>query len=376
MTLTDIPVPEVYKESADFRFFLKWIELCLSETQYKTDNLIDLLDPLRCPSELLWMLGDTCGYKYDDRASVAFNRLVILYFAQLIRNRGSKVGVTLAAELNLDQFNLDEYAKENEILEERLEDTSIPVNSVSVISDPKLGYIDVVYYSESIPTDVCIEWVRPVGMYCFTHAGVDVNARTKISIDARLTNLNDQNLGTGPAYVAHYRRSDYASLQRGSDTELETRQSVYNRNMDFESRPSTMINPGYRSLYSLQLSNNEHIVKALLPSLEEPEAIFDIGYGPQNVDTFYPDNYLKNHEDPMYNLRINRALEESYSPQVYTVETAKDVLSPKPGVNPVMAAMGDAISLNDRNVRYTKYHKDTGEISTIILDDDTPGIDD
>ena len=218
--------------------------------------------------------------------------------------------------------------------------------------------------------------VFPVGMYCFTHAGVDVNARTKISIDARLTNLNDQNLGTGPAYVAHYRRSDYASLQRGSDTELETRQSVYNRNMDFESRPSTMINPGYRSLYSLQLSNNEHIVKALLPSLEEPEAIFDIGYGPQNVDTFYPDNYLKNHEDPMYNLRINRALEESYSPQVYTVETAKDVLSPKPGVNPVMAAMGDAISLNDRNVRYTKYHKDTGEISTIILDDDTPGIDD
>ena len=136
MTLTDIPVPEVYKESADFRFFLKWIELCLSETQYKTDNLIDLLDPLRCPSELLWMLGDTCGYKYDDRASVAFNRLVILYFAQLIRNRGSKVGVTLAAELNLDQFNLDEYAKENEILEERLEDTSIPVTSSAVPPPP------------------------------------------------------------------------------------------------------------------------------------------------------------------------------------------------------------------------------------------------
>ena len=67
MNITDIPVPEVYKESADFRFFMKWIELNLSEIQYKTENFTDLIDPLRCPSNLLWLLADTCGFKYDER---------------------------------------------------------------------------------------------------------------------------------------------------------------------------------------------------------------------------------------------------------------------------------------------------------------------
>lgn len=379
MQLTEIPVPEVYKESADFRFFLKWFEMCLSRLQYSTDNLIDLLDPLRCPSNLLWMLGDTCGYTYDERVSKAFNRLVILNFARMIGYRGSELGMTFAAEMNLAQFNLQAYAEENEILSDRLEDTSIPVNSVSVTPHTAEGYIDVVYYSERIPIDACLEYVRPIGMYAFTHAGVSISARTKISVDARLTNLNDGNVNPGPAYIAHYRRKDYASLQ-GTDPEtgeLESRQPVYYRNMKHESGPAYgFINPGYRSLFSLQLSNNEHIVKALLPSLEEPEKIFSLGYEPQGVDVevIYPANFDRG-DDPMFNLRIDRDYEESLTPKVYTVETAEDVLSPKPGVNLVMATMGDAISLNSRNTSYTRFDKETGEIETVRVDDDTPGED-
>lgn len=380
MNFSDIPVPEVYKESADFRFFMKWFELNLQEIQFKTDNFIDLIDPLRCPTNLLWMLADTCGYKYDERASVAFNRLVIFYFAKLIRNRGSKQGMILAAQMNLDQFNLNDYAKENPILEERLDDTTIPVNSASVTKNNKYGYIDVVYYSEKIPTDICMEYVRPLGMYCFTHAGVDVNVRTKISVDARLTNLNDTNINPGPTFIAHYRREDYARLQQYLDpesTELAPRHPVYNRNMDFEKQPTIdFINPGYRSLFSLQISNNEHIVKALLPSLGGPDPIFSLGYGPQDVDVTYPDNYLKTGDDPLYNLRLDKELEESFTPQVYTIETAESVVEPKPAVNPVMSKMGDAISLNDRNTAYSKYDKETGKIKAVHLDDGDPGHDD
>lgn len=371
-------MPEVYKESADFRFFLKWIELNLSEIQYKTDNFTDLIDPLRCPSNLLWMLGDTCGFKYDERLSVAFNRLIILYFAKMIRNRGSQSGIILAAQINLDEFNLRNQAQENPALEERLDDTTIPVNSVSVTKDNKHGYIDVVYYSENVPTDACIEYVRPLGMYCFQHAGVEVNARTKVSVDARLTNLNDSNLHPGPSFIAHYRREDYARLQKyldPSSTELAPRRPVYNRNMKYEKEPSLTIDPGYRSLCSLQLSNNEHIVKALLPSLESPDPIFSLGFGPQNVETVYPNDYLKHDDDPMYNLRIDRNLEESFTPQVYTVEKAESVIKPKPAVNPVMSHMGDAISLNSRNVGYTKYDEVTGQIKAVKLDDDNPGWD-
>lgn len=379
MTISDIPVPEVYKESADFRFFLHWIEICLRKIQYHTDNLIDLMDPLRCPKDLLWMLADSCGYKYDDRASVSFNRLVILYFATLIMYRGSHTGITFAAELNLAQFNLQKYAEENPILADRLEDTSLPTNSTSVTAHPELGYFDLVYYSEKKPVDVCLEYVRPLGMFCFSHSGVAVNARTKVSVDARLTNLNDSNK-PGPSFVshvAHYRRSDYASLQRYDEhNEPVPRNPVYYRNSKYEqtTKPMDEVNPGYRSLYSLQLCNNEHIVKALLPSLEEYDPIFSIGYQPQDVDIKLPDNYLKDKEKNPFNLRIDKSLEESFTPRVYTVETAKSVVSPRPAVNGVMFAFGDAISLNSDNTSYTKVDRETGEIKVIRLRETRPDV--
>ena len=115
----------------------------------------------------------------------------------------------------------------------------------------------------------------------------------------------------------------------------------------------------------MQLSNNEHIVKALLPTVDK---IFDIGYGPQDVETVYPDDYIKHLEEPMYNLRLNRQLEESLSPQVSTVDSATDILNPKPAVNPPMACIGDAISLNPENSKYIKKDPETGEITVVDVD--------
>ena len=113
MKISSIPVPAVYKEeSADFRFFLQWFEFALSKIQYDTEEFFDLFDPLRCPQDLLWMLGDTMGYKYDSRMMPAFNRLVLVYFMSMIRLKGSKDGLTLAAQINLDQFKLQNLAEE------------------------------------------------------------------------------------------------------------------------------------------------------------------------------------------------------------------------------------------------------------------------
>ena len=68
------------------------------------------------------------GYVYDSRLCDAFNRFAMLYFMSLIKYKGSKTGVTLAAEVNLKQKDINAYGEENEILYDRLEDTSIPVN--------------------------------------------------------------------------------------------------------------------------------------------------------------------------------------------------------------------------------------------------------
>lgn len=173
MDIKNISLPEIYKESSDFRFFCKWFEASLERIKYDTENFFDLYDPLRCPESLLWLLADTMGYKFDDRENLptAFNRLVLLYFMSMVYNRGSKDGVTLAAEVNLTQFSICQKAysytdidgkriEGNPILENRLEDTSIPVNSVYVTSHTPEGFIDVVYFSKEVPQDACIEYVR------------------------------------------------------------------------------------------------------------------------------------------------------------------------------------------------------------------------
>ena len=473
MQFSDVSIPEVYKESSDFRVLLQWFAQCLTRIKFDHENMFDLYDPLRCPDKLLWMLADTMGFKYDSRLPTSFNRLVLLYFMSMIRNRGSNDGVTLAAETNLAQFNLDmvanhgyedesgNWVEPKDILNNRLEDTSIPVNSVYVTPHVEEGYIDVVYFSTKLPIDACIEYVRPLGMYLFQTAGVRLDARTKVSVDARLTNLNDLNISIGPTHVGHYRREDYARLQKALDqnipeggkfmsgytvkpkytyvkeeyldtatgtmktriviqdvkyniagpdgaaidglvfdTEAEAlaeipkysqvdpshiRHSVYYRNSKYEKDPNEEINPGYRTLYSLQLANNEQIVKSLL------DPYFSLGYGPQDVNITYPDSYLKDgYEDKpntpntqgnqpatmAWNLRYNRNYEEnvvegdSERPQAYTVDAdrTESIIKPRPAVNPIAAKLGDAISMHQSLDNKTNTYKDDNTIYTKVVD--------
>lgn len=406
MDINNISVPEIYKQSSDFRFFCKWFETALDKIKYDTENFFDLYDPLRCREDLLWLLADTMGYKYDDRLPTAFNRLVLLYFMSMIYNRGSKDGVTLAGEINLAQFVIKRRAyggtdedgnvvEGKEILENRLEDTSIPVNSVSVIPHTPEGYIDVIYFSTEVPLDACIEYVRPLGMFLFQHAGVRFDARTQITIDARLTDTRDMGLSAnfGPTQVGHYRREDYTRLQKTVEMTKEIegttvkeptndtahiRHPVWYRNSTYEGDTDLKINPGYRALYSLQLSNNEEIVRALI------DPIFSLGYEPQSVGVHFPDDYLNqppNERD--CNLRYDRQTDEAhtqknvageYDISVIDPERSPDIVHPRPAVNPIMATMGDAISMNELNTKYTRVVKDddgnpTGETELVDSDE-------
>jgi hypothetical protein len=334
-------MPDIYTDSQDFRFFLDWFSMCLSKTQYDIESMLDLYDPLRCPTDLLWMLADTMGFKYDDRLNPAYNRLVLLYFMSMIYLRGSRNGMILAAETNLAQFHLQDVTEQKEILAERLEDTSIPVNSVSVIPHPEDGYIDVVYFSENIPVDACIEYVRPLGMYAFQQAGVRMDGRTKIAIDARLTDTKDMQMSFGPTFVGHYNRADYASMQSG-DT---PRNPVWYRNSVYEGSTNPKINPGLRALNSLQLCNGEEVVMSLLPS------IFSLGYGPQTTSEEFPDVEVT--DPPMWNLRYDKTTDDRYTPKtqdnelvVGTLDDSRttDIMHPRPAINNPMSQLGDPMS--------------------------------
>lgn len=362
MRFNQVPVPEIYTSSADFRTFLRWFQVALERIRYDTENLLDLYDPLKCPSTLLWMLADTMGFRYDDRLCTAFNRAVLVYFMSMIRNKGSKDGVALAAEVNLKQFLINQQAEEDPVLWERLEDTTIPVNAVSVTPHTAEGYIDVVYFSTEIPIDACIEYVRPLGMYLFNYAGVRFDSDMKISVDARLTDLNDLGVSLGPTHVGHYRRDDYARMQRVAESDVtgvtvnrhlaDDRHEAWYRNSKYEGldggQPS--IDAGYRALYSLQLCNNEHIVQALIQDDEgrfkEPDKFFELGWKAW-MDYTHPTPAKPN---PPYNLFYNRAEEQTHGRDVYTSELNS---TPRPRVNPSMVNIGDAISLNPDNSEYT-----------------------
>ena len=358
MKIRDIPVPEIYKKSSDFRFFLRWFDYALTKLQYDTSNMIDLYDALRCPKDLLWMLGDTMGYQYDDRLCAAFNRFVMLYFMSMIKYKGSQLGVTLAAEVNLKQKDINAYGEENEILYNRLEDTSIPNNSVYVESNVDSGYINVIYFTDEKPIDTCVEYVRPLGMYCFQYAGVRIDSTTKISVDARLAKASDATGIIGPTKVGHYSRNDYARLQKMKNeprqivNPKDTRAKVYARNSEIEEAPT--VDAGYRALSSLQLSNNEHIVKSLFS-----EPIFNLGYGP-TVETLADVDV----NDPKYNLKYNKTVEESIGPAVYTLDPSADPerectpTDPVPKVDIILKVGDNLENDKDRKIEYLEETRD------------------
>ena len=397
MNFSDISVPEIYKSSSDFRFFLKWFELALEKYKVQHEEFLDLYDPLRCPQDLLWCLADTMGFKYDDRMPTSYNRFILLYFMSMIRLKGSKDGVTLAAEVNLAQFSIldksvsgyfenDEnnnpkWIEPKDILSNRLEETSIPVNSAYVTPHTEDGYIEVVYFSSKQPVDCCIEYVRPIGMYIFQSAGVRFDSRTKISIDAKLTDTNNLYMSVGSTHVGHYSREDYARMQKTLDRgsgmggqqadDSHIRQSVYYRNSDYEGEPNAQISAGYRALYSLQLANNDHIVNSLIKDPETgkenpPDKIFSIGYNPIEIGVSTSTPILKPEyaDKPLWNLRYDAGTDRDITTETYVNDPNREstITSPKPAVNPIMMSVGDAVTNTPDNTQYSTADTD-GNIS-------------
>lgn len=360
MKVSDISVPEIYKESSDFRFFIEWFTACLQKIQYQHDHLIDLYDCLRCPDELLWLLADTMGFKYEDRLPPAFNRLVLLYFASIIRYKGSQIGVTLAAEANLAQFRVLEDATDDNgkptVHYSRLEDTSIPVNSVYVNAVTDKNYIDIVYFSEKVPIDACIEYARPLGMYCFQHAGVQMSARSRIHVDARLTNDADLSMSIGPTRVGNYTRTDYAKMQRANSSgqidPTDRRSRVNYRNTVAEGDSQAGIQPGYRAIYNLQLCNNVKTVKAVMPQ------VFSFGPNPESTEVANPPSYIRGqYSDPStWNLLCDKSAEAIH----------RGAVSATHKVNPDMCSLGDAIQISqtEDSRTYTKVDLETGQLAT------------
>lgn len=98
-------IPWVLRQSRDVRAYCKLIDLLINDFKTDTDNWINLLDFNSCPDKLLPLLASYVGYKYDYSESYDSNRLIIKHYPEMIRNRGSEIGLSLATALSVNMLN-------------------------------------------------------------------------------------------------------------------------------------------------------------------------------------------------------------------------------------------------------------------------------
>lgn len=95
-------IPNVLRQSRDMQAICKVLDLLINNYKTNTDYWTSLIDFDGCPNHLLPLLASYVGYKYDYSESYDTNRLIIKHYPEMIRNRGSELGMSLATALSVN----------------------------------------------------------------------------------------------------------------------------------------------------------------------------------------------------------------------------------------------------------------------------------
>lgn len=94
--------PWILRQSRDYQAFCKIYDLLINSIKTNIDYWIDHIDFDNCPDLYLKYLASYVGYKYDNAESYDTNRLIIKNYPNLIHNRGSYLGMSLATALSVN----------------------------------------------------------------------------------------------------------------------------------------------------------------------------------------------------------------------------------------------------------------------------------
>lgn len=120
-------LPWVLRQSRDMQSWCKLFDLLLNNFKTNSDYWVSLIDYDQCPNHLLPLLASYVGYRYDYTESYYTNRLIIKNYMNMIRNRGSEIGMSLATALSvnalgeidkvesLSMFHIDYVVKDGKI---------------------------------------------------------------------------------------------------------------------------------------------------------------------------------------------------------------------------------------------------------------------
>lgn len=145
-------VPFVYTLSRDYLTFLKLLDLITVSFKSDVDNISSLLNSDKCKSEYLPLLASYVGYEYDYNLSYEQNRMIIKYYPQMMRLKGSKLGITLASAVAINMGR-------------KIDNISDSVQLVNVVYNVENEEMNVYLYYNNYVDKIydLVEAVRPIG---------------------------------------------------------------------------------------------------------------------------------------------------------------------------------------------------------------------
>lgn len=101
-------VPDVYpRKSRDFQLFCAVFDMIFGELKYNIDSIRDVTDTTQCNERLLPLLQTKLGFFTKEKISGEDLRLILKAFPTIVRNKGSKTGITQAVQVYLKLMGLD-----------------------------------------------------------------------------------------------------------------------------------------------------------------------------------------------------------------------------------------------------------------------------
>lgn len=152
-------VPEIYRDSRDFRVFLKLIDIIINSSKYDIDNWTTLYDPKLCKDQFLPLLADLIGYRYDNSLSVMENRIIMSEFNSMIKNKGSEIGLKIAAALSMNAQLASDPTSEEYIR------AVSQLQFLELFYDYETGVIRIYYPHDLKKIRDLFKYVRPVGSF-------------------------------------------------------------------------------------------------------------------------------------------------------------------------------------------------------------------
>lgn len=209
----------ITEKSRDIHTFLRLIDLVANNSKLQSDDFINILNPSKCPNNLLPLLSSYLGYDYDYTETYDGNRIILQAFKSMIKNKGSSVGIRLAVScaisMTIDKsivdaqslFNVsyyDEYYICNNCNHIEYSEFNVcPICSHNDISKSDKGSIIIVIeypiYSHKVYD--LVELVRPAGTSLGMYSGSlvehedTIGIQEFVNIQSKYYNLGDAEIG-------------------------------------------------------------------------------------------------------------------------------------------------------------------------------------